>query len=185
MPEDSKVEELFARIREGRTTTPGPRAEETGAEGSAAGGSVTTTALDPETERLVTERDDLLDPILAKMARRLKRAMQDDQNTLLHRLRSDSGEYRQELLSSEEEQRRSLVEAAVDFLGDAFDAGEQFARQHLGSEVDAAPDASEINRSAVGIGAQELADTVVTLLRRRLLEEEVEGPGPSRRRPPS
>jgi len=183
-PEDSKVEELFARIREGRTTTPGRRseetgAEETGAEGSVAGGSVTTTALDPETERLVTERDDLLDPIMAKMARRLKRAMQDDQNTLLHRLRSDSGEYRQELLSSEEEQRRSLVEGAVDFLGDAFDAGEQFARQHLGSEVDAAPDASEINRSAVGIGAQELADTVVTLLRRRLLEEEVEGPGPS------
>jgi hypothetical protein len=66
----------------------------------------------------------------------------------------------------------------VDFLGDAFDAGESFAGQRLGTE-DAAPDATEINRSAVGTGAQELADIVVTLLRRRLLEEDVEGPGPS------
>jgi hypothetical protein len=112
------------------------------------------------------------------MARRLKRAMQDDQNMLLHRLRSDSGEYRQELLSSEDEQRRGLVEASVDFLGDAFDAGETFARQQLGID-DGQSDGADINRSAVGTGAQELADTVVTLLRRRLLEDEVEGPGPT------
>ncbi len=132
-----------------------------------------------ESELLAAERDDLLDPIIARMSRRLKRAMQDDQNMLLHRLRADSGEYRQELLSSEEEQRRGLVEASVDFLGDAFEAGETFARNHLGAEAAAAPDATEISRSAVGTGAQELADTVVTLLRRRLLEEDVEGPGPS------
>ncbi|HLI57214.1 MAG TPA: hypothetical protein VKY26_09330, partial [Actinomycetota bacterium] len=59
------------------------------------------------------------------------------------------------------------------------DAGHQFARDHLGAEADAASDAIEINRSAVGTGAQELADTVVTLLHRRLLEEDPEGPGPT------
>lgn len=180
---DAKVEELFARIREGRTTGPGVDPTEVPvqtehvpeSEVEVEGSSVA----DPETERLVADRDELLDPILAKMSRRLKRAMQDDQNQLLHRLRAGSGEYRQELLASEREQRQSLVDAAVDFLGDAFDAGQQFAREHLGSEVDAAPDATEINRSAVGTGAQELADTVVTLLHRRLLEEDPEGPGPT------
>ena len=185
--DDSKVEELFARIREGRVSgpadhavgepaSPGPASIETEDETEPSG--AIATAVGTEDERLAAERDDLLDPIIARMARRLKRAMQDDQNTLLHRLRSDSGEYRQELVNSEAEQRRGLVEASVDFLGDAFDAGESFAGQRLGTE-DAAPDATEINRSAVGTGAQELADIVVTLLRRRLLEEDVEGPGPS------
>lgn len=185
--DDSKVEELFARIREGRVSEPvghavaepappEPASTETENETEPPGGIA--TAVGTEAERLAAERDDLLDPIIARMARRLKRALQDDQNLLLHRLRSDSGEYRQELLSSEDEQRRGLVEASVDFLGDAFDAGESLARQQLGTE-DVVPDATEINRSAVGTGAQELADTVVTLLRRRLLEEDVEGPGPS------
>jgi DivIVA domain-containing protein len=197
-PEESKVEELFARIREGRIADPaedathpidtaGQSAGETVAEpteSDAEGGSLglaipLVASSDPETDGLVAERDDLLDPIIARMARRLKRAMQDDQNLLLHRLRNDSGEYRQELLSSEDDQRRGLVEASVDFLGDAFDAGETFAHQQLGHGDEAGSDATEINRSAVGTGAQELADTVVTLLRRRLLEEDVEGPGPS------
>ena len=105
--------------------------------------------------------------------------MQDDQNLLLHRLRSDSGEYRQELLSTEDEQRRGLVEASIDFLGDAFDAGEAFARKQLGTEGEGSADSATGNRSAVGSGAQELADTVVTLLRRRLLEDDSEGPGPN------
>jgi DivIVA domain-containing protein len=197
--DESKVEELFARIREGRPSEPIERVaepveitgeSETESESSGAVESgvpereeadrtvAIVGSVDPETERLVGERDDLLDPIIARMARRLKRSLQDAQNLLLHRLRSDSGEYRQELLSSEDDQRRGLVEASVDFLGDAFDAGETFARQHLGTEADPAP-VTEVNRSAVGTGAQELADTVVTLLRRRLLEEDVEGPGPT------
>ncbi|MGH8997318.1 MAG: hypothetical protein ACRDYB_15010, partial [Acidimicrobiales bacterium] len=180
---DSRVEELFARIRGGRVVDPadpGPTAESGSAEAEGSSSSVATdTDRDPETERLMTGRDDLLDPIIAKMARRLKRAMQDDQNQLLHRLRSDAGEYRQELLASEDDQRRGLVEASVDFLGDAFDAGEAFARDQLGPEATSGPDATEVNRSAVGSRAQELADTVVTLLRRKLLEEDTEGPGPT------
>jgi hypothetical protein len=185
--EDSRVEELFARIREGRVGEPptddnGPEStlEREDADGDPeVPQAAVASDRDPEVERLLTERDDLLDPIVARMARRLKRAMQDDQNLLLHRLRNDSGGYRQELLGSEDEQRRSLVEASVDFLGDAFDAGEAFARKQLGTEADTLADATEINRSAVGSGAQELADTVVTLLRRRLLEEDAEGPGPT------
>ncbi|MGH9047025.1 MAG: DivIVA domain-containing protein [Acidimicrobiales bacterium] len=193
--DDAKVEELFARIRDGRVAEPAEStASQASAESSVADVGVAQSVLTEELDRptdadtsqeapgvdpVVVERDDLLDPIIARMARRLKRAMQDDQNLLLHRLRSDAGEYRQELLSSEEEQRRGLVEASVDFLGDAFDAGENFAHQHLGPNVVLTPDGPEINRSAVGTGAQELADTVVTLLRRRLLEEDTEGPGPS------
>jgi hypothetical protein len=187
--DDSKVEELFARIREGRVAEPvetvtGDSPPPQPPSMQSEPGSVATAVRlggDTESDRLVAERDDLLDPIIARMARRLKRAMQDDQNLLLHRLRSDSGEYRQELLSSEDEQRRGLVEASVDFLGDAFDAGETFARQQLGADESISPDATRVNRSAVGTGAQELADNVITLLRRRLLEDDVdvEGPGPT------
>jgi len=188
--DESKVEELFARIREGRVSeVTGSVVETVASEPDAGPTSGTegvtqddtaaiTTVVASENDRLVGERDDLLDPIIARMARRLKRAMQDDQNLFLHRLRSDSGEYRQELLSTEDEQRRGLVEASIDFLGDAFDVGEGFAREHLGGEGNGA-DLTAVNRSAVGTGAQELADTVVTLLRRRLLEEDVEGPGPT------
>ena len=188
--DESKVEELFARIREGRVSESAGHVVETVASEPEAGSTSDTesatedgtaaiaTVVGSENDPLVAERDDLLDPIIARMARRLKRAMQDDQNLFLHRLRSDSVEYRQELLSTEDEQRRGLVEASIDFLGDAFDAGEAFAREHLGAEGDSA-DLTAVNRSAVGTGAQELADTVVTLLRRRLLEEDVEGPGPT------
>jgi len=189
---DSMVEELFARIREGRFTDSedqpdAPRAADddppadpafTEAQ-SETGTTELTTEPASEDERLLAYRDDLIDPIVARMARRLKRSMQDDQNMLLHRLRAESGEYRQELMNSEDEQRRGLVEASVDFLGDAFDAGESFAHRELGGEADAVRDVTEVNRSAVGTGAQELADTVVTLLRRRLLEEHTEGPGPT------
>ncbi len=186
--DDSKVEELFARIREGRLSEPAEvamsevidaEAPAVAGAGAAAPDAEAPAAEVSESERLAAERDDLLDTIIARMARRLKRAMQDDQNLLLHRLRADPGEYRQELLSSEEDQRRGLVEASVDFLGDAFDAGVGFTRSHLGSDAEIAPEVTEINRSAVGSGASELADSVVTLLRRRLLEEDAEGPGPS------
>jgi hypothetical protein len=182
---DTTVEELFARIRAGGSERPAETIVE-GPAGETVPGAATesvvveeATAVDGEAAQVMVERDELVDPILGKLARRLKRTMQDDQNQVLHRLRSDAGGYRQELLSSEDEQRRDLVEAAVDFLGDAFDAGEQFARHHLGTEVETAADVTEINRSAVGTGARELADTVVTLLRRRLLESDGEGPGPT------
>jgi len=189
---DSMVEELFARIREGRFTDSEDQLDGPPASGDDPPVDMAFAEAQPdieqddpisepgtEAERLLADRDDLLDPIIARMARRLKRSMQDDQNMLLHRLRAESGEYRQELMNSEDEQRRGLVEASVDFLGDAFDAGEAFARKELGGEADAVRDVTEVNRSAVGSGAQELADTVVTLLRRRLLEEHTEGPGPT------
>src|SRR5579875_2015127 len=159
---DTKVEELFARIREGHLPPPATEAVEAAGEepaqaepavepegaASAPVAPGDSPPADSADGRLVAERDQLLEPILARMARRLKRTMQDDQNRLLHRLRADAGAYRQELLSSEDDQ-----------------AG--------------ATDPSEVSRSAVGTGAQELADTVVTLLRRRLLEGEAEGPGPT------
>ena len=94
--DDSKVEELFARIREGRVVEPAEPAvaetvtseraspetrDETETETETRSG-VLVTDVGTEAERLATQRDDLLDPIIARMARRLKRAMQDDQNML-------------------------------------------------------------------------------------------------------
>jgi DivIVA domain-containing protein len=195
---DSRVEELFARIRAGHD--PG---DATGTE-RAVSSAVRTAAVDTESvdadsaevddaenaetadaegidggegphvspadERLLGHRSALLDPIVARLARRLKRSLQDDQNQLLHRLRNSPAGAR-DLLISEDEQRKALAGAAGGFLAEAFDAGVTFARAHgeAGTVSDRAP---IVDQSLVGDSADGLAGTVVTLLRRRLLGEE-------------
>src|SRR5580658_8575938 len=190
---DARVEELFARIRAGHD--PG----EDGMVESAAGSDgatvtavavetvVTSAAVDPAEdtaeaeeeeaprispadERLLAHRAALLDPIVARLARRLKRSLQDDQNQLLHRLRNSPAGAR-DLLMSEDDQRKALAGAASGFLSEAFEAGVTFARSH--GEPGTVSDRGRIaDQSAVDDSADALAGTVVTLLRRRLLGEE-------------
>jgi DivIVA domain-containing protein len=188
---DSRVEELFARIRAGHD----PSDDESGAaEVELADTAVVapvvasseeadpeetdTEALDaeeestlsPEDERLLGHRASLLDPIVARLARRLKRSLQDDQNQLLHRLRnSPAGAH--DLLASEEEQRKAVAAAAAGFLSEAFEAGVAFARAQ--GDAGTVSDRGTIaDRGTVQESADGLASTVVTLLRRRLLGEE-------------
>lgn len=114
---------------------------------------------------------ELLDPVVSQLARRLKRALQDDQNGLLDRLRSGSGTWTDDALAPEEQQRQLYVEAAAAQLTEAAAAGIAFARAQRGSRGKApSPD-----QAAMKASAEQLATTVVTLLRRRLTDQDSGG----------
>jgi hypothetical protein len=113
--------------------------------------------LDP----VVSQRDEILTPLVATLARRLKRALQDDQNDILDRLRAKGG-WAPGVLPSEDDHAQRYVDAVADQLLEAAQAGATFA----GGKADDAPGVEDV--------AAELASDVVVPLRRRL-----EGDGPS------
>jgi DivIVA domain-containing protein len=106
--------------------------------------------------RLV-RRDQLLVPIAGDLSRKLKRALQDDQNDVLDRLRS-KGTWSDDVLPSEEEHRQRYVKASTAALSEAAVVGATLAGTAHG-----APDAADI--------ASELAISIVVPLRRRLTEK--------------
>ena len=110
---------------------------------------------DPHLDR----RAELLGPAVAALARRLKRALQDDQNDVLDRLRAQR-RFGPDVLPSSEEHERRYREAAEEPLTQAARAGAQFAG--------AAPERAVPS----GAVAAELARDIVGPLRRRLLEED-------------
>ncbi|MHB1553250.1 MAG: DivIVA domain-containing protein [Acidimicrobiales bacterium] len=114
---------------------------------------------------MFVRRAEALDPIAMTLARRLKRALQDDQNGLLDRLRQGTGEWSDELLLDEGSQQALYVEAATPSLRDAMAAGAAFARAVAGGRQSKTlvPDAAAVHEVT-----EQLASTVVTLLRRRL-----------------
>jgi len=124
-----------------------PSDDEAGAEGR---------ALDP----VVARRDEVLAPLVAALARRLKRALQDDQNDILDRLRAKGG-WAPGVLPTEEEHTQRYVRAVALQLIEVARAGATFA----GGKADEAPAVEDV--------ANELASDIVSPLRRRL---ENEGP---------
>ncbi len=114
---------------------------------------------------MFARRAEALDPIAVTLARRLKRALQDDQNGLLDRLRQGTGEWSNQLLLDEASQRALYIDAATASLREAMAAGSAFARAVAGGRQSksVAPDAAAVEEVT-----GQLASTVVTLLRRRL-----------------
>ena len=82
----------------------------------------------PETPvgELFARRNAALDESLAVLTRKVKRALQDDQNIMLERLRDVKGMITTEL-EDEHAQRARYAEAALEALADAAAAGVQFA----------------------------------------------------------
>ncbi len=129
---------------------------------------------------LVALRSDLLDPVVARLTRRLKRALQDDQNRLLDAIRNGPGQWNDDLLIPEGEQRSQLIEASSRLLREAYVVGSTFARQQL--QPTAKPPrptrlSDQRATAAADAGAVELAETVVSQLRRRLAGGDGEGDG--------
>lgn len=89
------VDELFARIRAGRAEAVARAqqvlAETTHADAAPANGSAPTATQEDPAGALLRARDDALEPLEAQLAKRLKRAMQDEQNDVLDRLRVHKG----------------------------------------------------------------------------------------------
>ncbi len=104
-------------------------------------------------------RDELIDPIVTTLSRRLKRTLQDSQNELLDKLRSNGSRWSIDLLPDETEHVDSFSTAAMPALEQSAAAGVSFA----GLRGVAGP------KSDVLLGiAHDLAEAVVGPLRRRL-----------------
>jgi hypothetical protein len=99
--------------------------------------------------------------VIAGLARRVKRALQDDQNDILDRIRSLGG-WKDGVLPDVSEHTGRYVTASTEMLTEAARAGATFS----GVAIEIVDD--------VDGEAAKLADTVVSSLRRRL---EDEGPG--------
>jgi hypothetical protein len=107
---------------------------------------------------LIAHRDELLGPVTARLSRAVKRALGDDQNRLLDRIRSTPALSGDELLGPEEEHRAVYEHAVRAQLGEAYAAGATF-----GGNPGGVPDDGTVEESTTG-----LAHVVVTMLRRQI-----------------
>ncbi|MBW3615449.1 MAG: DivIVA domain-containing protein [Actinobacteria bacterium] len=131
-----RIEDLFARLRADREAAasrpaapadpPAPnRGREpkpaVAAETLAAPSAVVTADRD---EHLLQARDRVIEPLGAQLTRRLKRALQDEQNTTLDRLRTSRGQAQLDgLLPAASEQAEPYRRLALSYLSDAARAG--------------------------------------------------------------
>jgi DivIVA domain-containing protein len=167
------VDALFAKIRAARKE-PGADDRPHAPGGEAAGAVEPGTGPDgageesgeesggePPEERnpFAVRRDELVSPIITALARRLKRTLQDNQNDLLDRLRSNGSHWSIDLLPEETEHIDSYSTAALPALEQASEAGATFA----GTGPSHGPHADVL----LGV-AHDLAESVVGPLRRRL-----------------
>jgi hypothetical protein len=159
------VNEIFARLRKAtldeRGATPVPKK-------TAPPPARAVTA----TSELFERRDAALAESLAALTRKVKRALQDDQNIMLERLRDVKAMITTEL-EDEHGQRARYADAAIDALSLAAAAGVQFAKD----EADAKGGA--VDSGALSDCAADLAVTIVLALRKRILTEGA-GDGPDR-----
>lgn len=151
------VNEIFARLRkatleERGATAPAPRKA--------------AVVVKPETPvgELFKRRDAALEVPFTILTRKVKRALQDDQNIMLERLRDVKAMITTEL-EDEHAQRARYAEAAFDALADAAAAGVQFAFEESGAS------GSAVNRAALNDCAADLAVTIVLALRKRIIAD--------------
>jgi outer membrane murein-binding lipoprotein Lpp len=166
-PEPGVVEELFAKIRASAHDERDESATRS------APGAAPEAAPEPDAHdvRDLAARDGALSAARASLARKVKRALQDQQNHLLDAVRG-AREPSAALLGAETDQIAGLAAAAVDPLRDAAAAGRAYAVDH---GVSAASELSDVVLMRL---ADALASGVVLPLRRRL-EEAVASADPS------
>ena len=160
------VDELFARIRAGaEDEEPPPGGGVAVPEAATQAIPVVTDAVEgaespppagPDAP-LIARRDELLAPVTAHLSRAVKRALGDDQNRLLDRIRSAPAVSGDELLGPEAEQLAVYETAVGAHLGEAYAAGAAF----VGAMGVA--DAGTVGQSTTG-----MAHVIVTMLRRQI-----------------
>lgn len=151
------VNEIFARLRKATL-------EERGVSAPPSKKAPAVAKIETPLDELFARRDRAIDESLAILTRKVKRALQDDQNMTLERLRDVRGPISSEL-EDELDQRRRYVEASVDALADATAAGVQFAFDESGVSSSVDP------RASVDDCAADLAVTIVLALRKRILAD--------------
>jgi hypothetical protein len=151
------VNEIFARLRKATLEERGAPVPARKAQPVAA----KVTTVDGE---LFHRRDVAIDESLVVLTRKVKRALQDDQNIMLERLRDVRGMITVEL-EDEHAERARYADAAFDALADAAAAGSQFAFDEAGCSSD------PVSKVALDDCAADLAVTIVLALRKRILAD--------------
>jgi cell division septum initiation protein DivIVA len=125
------VDDLFAKLREASATSVAEEVlgdDEPGKTDNP-GHARSLTATPDQADQRFVERKQALDPIRPKLARQLKRAVDDEQNGVLDRLRrAKSLPSLDDLVGAETEQIKRFREGAADALRDAALAGVQAIR---------------------------------------------------------
>jgi cell division septum initiation protein DivIVA len=150
------VNEIFARLRKATL-------EERGASPHAPR-KAPAHKLETPVGELFHRRDEALEESLVVLTRRVKRALQDDQNIMLERLRDVKAMITTEL-EDEHAQRARYADAAFEALAHAAGAGAQFAKDEGGLA------GAGVSRSAIDECAADLAVTIVLALRKRILAD--------------
>ncbi|MDQ1372776.1 MAG: hypothetical protein QOJ09_114 [Actinomycetota bacterium] len=154
------VDDLFARIRAGRAEAVAHAqqvlADAAPAATAPANGNAPTVTQEDPGESAVLHRDAELEPVSGQLAKRLKRAMQDEQNDVLDRLRVHRGRPGlADVLPDAGDQGARYRDVAAPLLQQAAAAGAAFA-----GRPDAVTDLAAL--------VAETADAVTGPLRRRL-----------------
>jgi DivIVA domain-containing protein len=147
-----EVDELFAKLRD--EVAEEPAADEQADEQPVA------VADEPDEEALLRTRDEVLTPINAALTRKLKRALQDEQNEVLDRLRRHRGGKPSIDVAFPEgvDHASRYADVVHPLLADALAAGASSAGAAPPKEAD----------EAVAAIAAELADALLAPLRRKL-----------------
>lgn len=118
----------------------------------------------PEDQQLLRRRDDITAHLDSSLARKLKRALQDEQNSLLDRLRSlKVAPQPANVLPSAEEHPDRFVEAGRPLLEEAAKAGAKLANELVGKST-----TQPVKPHAVEDLAEELGRSIAEPLRQRL-----------------
>ena len=154
-PSSDVVGEIFARLRASTH-------EEKGSEPAPAkrAAKVATTPVTPDDE-LFLQREAALAPHLSELVRHVKRALQDDQNIMIDRLRGVHGMITDQM-GDENEQRSRYVAAATESIRAAAKAGVAFSTTVAGVSGDLA------GFGAVDECATDLGITLALALRKRV-----------------
>jgi cell division septum initiation protein DivIVA len=153
------VNEIFARLRKATL-------DERGAQPSARKVASTPAKVLTVDDELFKRRDAALEESLAVLTRKVKRALQDDQNIMLERLRDVRGPITIEL-EDEHTQRARYADAAFDALVDAAAGGSQFAFDEAGYSGE------PVSKVALDDCAADLAVTIALALRKRIVTDTV------------
>ena len=151
------VNDIFARLRKATL-------EERGAQPAAPRRSAAPAATNTPDAEVFSRRDDALDEALALTIKRVKRALQDDQNAVLEGLRDVRGMITTEL-GDERHQRERFAEAVLEGLRSAAAAGTQFAHR------ESATGSGTASESQLADVAATFAVTIVLAIRKRILDD--------------
>ncbi len=147
------VNDIFARLRKATL-------EERGAT-AATPKKAAAPKIDAPNGELFVRRDAAIEEVLSVLTRKVKRALQDDQNIVLERLRDTAvGDLEDELT-----QRARYAEAARETLSDVATAGTAFASAETGVTP------GVVDPAVVDECAADLAVTIVVALRKRILAD--------------